>query len=61
LIRNPQRNAVVITEIKFHQIPMKVLLAAVLINALHAALKDAEKALNRVGVDRAILKGITVT
>lgn len=33
---------------------MKVLLAAVLVDALHAALEDGERALNRVGVDGAV-------
>lgn len=31
---------------------MQVLLATVLVNALHPALEDAEKALNRVRIDR---------
>lgn len=45
------RHAVVIPELKFGQIAMQVRLATVLIDALHAALEDAERALNRVRVD----------
>lgn len=33
---------------------MRVLLGAVLIDALHTALEDAEIAFNRVGVDRSV-------
>ncbi len=51
-----QRNAIVIPELELCQIAVKVALAAVLINALHAAFDDAEIAFDRVAVDAAILK-----
>lgn len=43
--------AVAVAEIELRKIAVKVLLAAMLIDALHAALEDAEIALNRVGAD----------
>ena len=49
IIAVPKRGTMVIAEIKFRQIAMQVFLAAMLINALHSALKDAEKALNGIG------------
>jgi len=41
-----QRLPMIEAEIKFRQIAMQVFLAAMLINALHAALEDAEITLN---------------
>lgn len=46
-----QRRAVVVTELVLRQIAVQVLLAAVLVHALHAALEDAEVALDGVRVD----------
>ena len=46
-----KRGATVVAEIKLRQIAVKVGFAAVLVDAGHAALEDAEIALNRVGVD----------
>src|ERR1700683_1954491 len=43
-------NAVAIAEIELRQIAVQVLFLAVLINALHAALKDREVAFDRVGM-----------
>jgi hypothetical protein len=51
-----QRHPVIVAEIEFRQIPVQVLLAGVLVNALHSTLEDAEIALNRVGVDRAVIR-----
>lgn len=42
-------------EIELGKIAVKVLLAAVLVRALHAALEDAEIAFDRVSVDRRIV------
>ena len=52
-IRHSQCNTVIISEIKLSQITVKMLFAAMLINALYPALKDAEKAFNRVRVNLA--------
>jgi hypothetical protein len=66
--RNPaQRYAVAVAEVKFGKVAVQMLLAAKLIYALHAALKDAEKAFHGVAVNVALhiladaVKGITVT
>ncbi len=53
---NFQRCSVVATEIELGKVAVQVWLAAVRIDALHAALEDRELALNRIRVDRAILK-----
>lgn len=55
VIINAQRNAVIGPEIKLSQIALQVLFAAMLVGANHAALKDREKALQRVGMDFAVL------
>ena len=52
LIIDAEPNAVVIAEIELRQITVKVLLRTVLVDALHAALEDAEHAFDRIGVDR---------
>lgn len=46
-------DTVIVAEVKFRQIAVKVLLGAMLIDALHAAFEDAEIAFNRVGMNRA--------
>jgi hypothetical protein len=46
---------VVISELEFSQIAMQVLFAAMLVNALHAALEDAEIAFHGVAVDRWVI------
>ncbi len=46
------RHAVGIAEIELRQIAVQVLLAAMLVHALHAALENAVVAFNRVGADR---------
>ena len=51
-IVHAERDAVVVAEIKLRKIAVQVLLAAVLIDAAHAALEDREIVFNRVGVDR---------
>ena len=51
-IVHAQRDAVVIAEIIFAQIAVKVLFIAMLIDALHAALEDREIAFNGIGVSR---------
>jgi hypothetical protein len=45
----------IIPELELRQIPVQMLLAAMLIDALHAALENGEGALDGVRVDRAIL------
>lgn len=47
---DPKRRAVVLAKIELGKVAMQMLLTAVLIDALHAALEDAEVALDRVGV-----------
>ena len=47
----PVRNPVVVTKFKLGGVAMKMLFPAVLINAFHAALEDAEITFNRVCVD----------
>jgi hypothetical protein len=42
---------VVVAEIVLREIPVQVLLAAVLVDAAHAPLEDREHALNRVAVN----------
>jgi putative SOS response-associated peptidase YedK len=41
LIVDAKRNPAVVAEVEFRQIPVQMLLGAVLINALHVALEDA--------------------
>src|SRR4051812_28679136 len=50
---NAERHAVVVAELELREVAVKVLLTAVLVDTLHAALEDAERSFNRVGVDRA--------
>lgn len=45
----------VIPKLELSKVAVKVLPAAVMIDALHAALEDGERALNGVGVDRAVV------
>src|SRR5579884_2239950 len=51
LVIATQCDPVAVSELELRQIAVKVLLGAMLINALHAALEDAEIAFNGVGVD----------
>lgn len=44
-----ERNPVIVAEVELRQIPMQVLLAAVLIDAIHAAFEDREVAFDRIG------------
>src|SRR5208282_220723 len=46
-----QPNAIAIAEIELRQIAVQMLLATVLVDALHAALEDRVVALNRIGAD----------
>jgi hypothetical protein len=46
----PPRNAIAVAKLELRKIAVQVLLAAMLINALHAALEDAEIAFHRVAV-----------
>lgn len=48
----------VIAELEFRQIAMKVLLPAVLIDALHPVLKNRERAFHGVGADGGIIADI---
>ena len=59
LIVNTQRDAVVVAELELGHVAVEVLLAAMLVIALHAALEDREEAFDGVCVDRRIL-GIDV-
>ena len=56
-IFHTKRRAIVVAEIKFSEIAVTVLLTAMQIGALPAPLENAEIALNREGVDRAIRHG----
>lgn len=47
------RDPAVIPEVELRSVAVKVLLAAVLVNTLHAPLEDAVEAFNRVRVDAA--------
>ena len=47
-IIHAERGACVVTKIELREIAVQMLLAAVLINALHAALKNREVAFNRI-------------
>jgi hypothetical protein len=47
------RDPVVVAELELRDIPMQMLLGAMLIDALHAALEDREAAFNRVGMNAA--------
>src|SRR6266540_137897 len=49
-----ERNAIAVAEIEFRQVPMQVLLFAVLVHAFHAALKNREVAFNGIGVNDAL-------
>ena len=51
LHRRRQAHAVAIAEIEFAKIAVQMLLAAMLIDALHAALEDRKVAFDGVGVD----------
>ena len=46
-----ERNAVIVAEVKFREITMKMLFLTVLVNALHSALENRERAFNRIGVN----------
>jgi len=50
-IVNPVGDTVVVAELELGDVAVQVLLAAVLIDALHAALEDGEVAFDRVRVD----------
>lgn len=43
-------DAVIVAEVKFREIAVQMLLAAVLIDAAHPALEDREEALDRIGL-----------
>ena len=51
-IAHAKRDPLIIPEIILSEIAVKVLLSAMLVDALHAALEDAEIAFDGVGVDR---------
>lgn len=51
MIIHTVRCPIIVAEIKFRSVTVQVLLAAVLIHALHAALEDAVEAFDRVGVN----------
>ena len=50
LIIESELGAMVIAEVEFSRVALKMLRAAMLIHAIHAALEDAEKSFNRVSV-----------
>ena len=52
-ILDAKRRAVAVAKIKLRQVAVQMLLAGVLIDALHAALEDRIEAFDRVAVDRA--------
>jgi hypothetical protein len=51
-VLDAQCGTIAVTEIELGKIAVQVLLAAMLVNAFHAALEDAVEALNRIRVDR---------
>jgi len=51
IVIHAKRRARIVSEIELGQVAVQVLLRAMLIEALHAALEQAEIALNGVGVD----------
>lgn len=51
LVVDAEADAVVVAEIEFRDVAVRMVLAAVLIDALHSALEDREVASDRVGVD----------
>ena len=53
-VGDAERRAAVVAEIEFRQITVKVSLAAMLVNAEHAALEHGKHVLNRVGVNNHI-------
>ena len=55
-IVNTEPDTVVVAELELGQVAAQVFLVAVLIDALHATLEQAEVAFDSVGVDRGILK-----
>src|SRR5579885_71455 len=55
-IVNAERRAEAVAIVKLGEVPMQVLGRAVLVDAPHPALEDRERALNRVGVDRGIVR-----
>ena len=52
-IVHAQLHPVVVPKVELREVAVQVLLAAVLVGALHAALEDGEVALDGVGVDDA--------
>ena len=53
LVVHPQCNASVVAELELREAAMPVLLAAVLVDAIHSALENAERAFDPVRVHRA--------
>jgi hypothetical protein len=62
LVVNAKRNARVVPEIELRQIPVQMLFGAMLVDAMHAALKDAEHAFDgvRVGIAAHVFVGTVV-
>lgn len=54
VVIDAERHAVAVTEVELGKVALQVLRTAMLVDAAHPALEDAEKALNRVGVDGAV-------
>ena len=52
-----ERHTIAVPEIELGQIPIQVVMAAMLIDTLHATFEDREKALDGVGMDSAIQAG----
>src|SRR5437899_1255287 len=57
LIFDAERLAIAIAEIEFSKVAVQVIVPAMLIDALHAALEDREKAFDGVGMHGAIFEG----
>jgi hypothetical protein len=57
LVIDAKAGAVVVAEFELREIAMQVLFSAVLIHALHAALKYREIAFNRVGMNPTVAFG----
>ena len=50
-VTHSQGRPVIVPEIKFREIAMQVLLATMLVNALHSPFEDRKHAFNRIGVN----------
>lgn len=55
-VAHAERLAIVVPKIKLCNVAVQMVVAAVLVHALHAALEHREEAFDGVGVDRAVIR-----